>query len=116
MSFFKVQNSDSEKLSLQILKSQNARLEQQNDWLQKTVERLTDQILAMKKEGFAWTPPFEQPKRPQMDDRILAAIRARAKEGSPLEATLFEHAESRLTLNGEIEDIVDEILAGADID
>jgi hypothetical protein len=113
---FKPQNTDSEKLSLQILKSQNARLEQQVDWLQKRVEKLTDQCLTMKKEGFTWAPPNEAPRASGLDDRIMAAIASRAKPGTQLERDLFEYASSALIQDGEIEDIVDGILAGREVE
>lgn len=113
---FKPQSSDSEKLSLQILKTQNNRLEQQVDWLQRQVEKLTDQILAMKKEGFTWAPPAEVPRQNTMDDRIMAAINSRARPGTQLEQSLFEYASNALIMGGEVEDVVDGILAGKEIE
>lgn len=102
---------------VEILKDQNERLKAETAWLHQRVETLTTQVLAMKREGFTWTPPAEPQQRgPQMDDRIMAAIRSRAKEGSTLERELYEYAQSLLILNGEVEDIVDQILAGARVD
>jgi len=109
MGFFK-----SETALLELLKDQNERLKKETEWLQKRVETLTTQILTMKREGFQWTAPIERVEQgPQMDERILAAIRSRAKEGSTLERDLYEYAQSLLIMNGEVEDIVDQILEGA---
>jgi len=112
MSFFKIENP-----LLELLKDQNERLKAETQWLQRRVETLTTQILAMKKEGFQWTPPIAALQQgPQIDERILAAIRSRAKEGSSLERELYEYAQSLLVMDGEVEDIVDQILAGAQVD
>jgi len=112
MDYFKRENP-----LLVILKDQNERLRAETQWLQRRVEMLTTQIVEMKKDGFQWTPPLTAVERgPQMDERIMAAIRSRAGEGSPLERELYEYAQSLLVMDGEIEDIVDQILAGAEVD
>ena len=107
----------SEHALLEILKDQNSRLKEQTAWLEKRVEALTDQVLSMKKDGYQWTPPVERPElTPLVDERIMAAIRSRAPEGSKLERELYEYANQQLILEYEIEDVVDQILAGAQVD
>lgn len=116
-SWFKPQSSGSEHALLEILKDQNERLTKETEWLQRRVETLTTQILAMKKDGYQWTPPVEaQAQGQQMDERIMAAIRSRAKPGSTMERDLYDYAQGLLVMDGEVEDIVDHILAGAEVD
>ena len=108
--WFKHQTSESEQALLEMLKADLA-------WKQARIEQLTQQIVEMRREGFTWTPPQETPKRENdIDPRIMAAIRSRAKEGSSLEGDLFTYAESQLILGGEIEDVVDAILSGRQVD
>ena len=86
-------------------------------WKQARIEQLTRELLEMKREGFTWTPPQEtRPREEVLDERVLAAIRSRAKEGSALESDLFTYAQSQLILGGEIEDVVDSILSGRQVD
>lgn len=113
---FKIQNSDPENALLEMLRDQNKRLTEDTAWKQKRIEELTLQILVMKREGFHWTPPNEQEPGPLMDERIMVAIRSRSKEGSALEKSLYEHAQGLLIQEVEIEDVVDEILKGAQVE
>ena len=111
MNWFKRENP-----LLEILKDQNSRLKAQTEWLEHRVESLTEQILSMKKENYSWTPPIERPNIPLVDERIMAAIRSRAPEGSKLERELYDFANGQLVMEREVEDVVDMILAGAQVD
>jgi hypothetical protein len=78
---------------------------------------LTQQIIELKRDGFARPTPHlaQQYEPPKMDDRIMAAIRSIAPEGSRLEGELVQYANAQLLLGNEIEDISDSILAGSSI-
>jgi len=109
ISWFKIQKSEPENPALQALRDENA-------WLRGRVEALTNQMLTLKREGFTWNPQPDVKREELMDDRVLAAIRSRAKEGSALESDLFAYAQAKLLMEAEVEDVVDEILAGREVD
>jgi Mg2+ and Co2+ transporter CorA len=113
---FKVENSGSDKLLLEMMRDQNKRLAADVEWKQKRIEDLTNQILTMKREGFTWAPPLQSPHVERVDERIMVAIRSKAKEGSQLEKDLYDYAQSQLIMDVEIEDVVDAILAGREVD
>lgn len=78
--------------------------------------RLTDQIIELKRDGFARPAPavvVEQKKAPDLHPSIMAAIRTMAPEGSRLEGELAQYAEAALLAEQEPEDIADMILAGS---
>lgn len=83
-------------------------------WMREQNEKLTERLVELKRDGFARPTPSiaREAMEPEVDDRILAAIRARAPEGSKLERELITFANAQLLAEGEIEDIADTILAG----
>lgn len=102
---------------LEILKDQNERLKNQTTWLERRVEALTAQILQMKRDGYNYTAPPQMPEKTDtLDERVMAAIRSRVREGSREEVELIEYASGLLIMGGEIEDVVDHILAGAQVE
>lgn len=99
-------------------------MQMQSSWLRTQLEianaektHLTQEIIELKRDGFARPQPqmVQEYKGSKMDDRILAAIRKVADEGSPLERELVTFAESQILAEEEIEDIADRIMAGASI-
>ena len=115
-SWFKRESSEPQNALLEMLREQNKRLAADADWKQGRIEELTNQILTMKREGFTWAPPLSAPHVERVDERIMAAIRSKAKEGSQLEKDLYDYAQSQLIMDVEIEDVVDAILAGREVD
>ena len=99
---------------VELLRDSNKRLTQETEWLRTRVHELTDQVLEMKREGFQYTPIAKRQEEllPDIDERILVAIRSIAAEGSNMERELFDFAASRAIMGGETEDIVDQILSG----
>jgi len=78
------------------------------------IKELTNQVLEMKRDGFQYQPLVDRREEalPNMDERILAAIRSRAGEGTKLENELADFAQSLSITGVETEDIVDRILSG----
>lgn len=99
------------------IQAQNAYLRQQNEDLSKQIAHLTEQIIELKRDGFArpTTQMVNTYTPPKLDDRILAAIRTVAAEGTPLERELAQFAEAQLLMDEEVEDIADRIMAGASL-
>jgi hypothetical protein len=91
-----------------------AEIREQLSWLRIQNDKLTEQIVEMKRDGFARaTPQMAHEIAAPMDDRIMAAIRSIAPEGSRLEGELMQFANAALLADEEIEDIADRILAGS---
>lgn len=91
-----------------------AEIREQLSWLRIQNDKLTEQIVEMKRDGFARpTPQMAHEIAAPMDDRIMAAIRSLAPEGSRLEGELMQFANAALLADEEIEDIADKILAGS---
>jgi hypothetical protein len=90
-------------------------LRQQNEDLRAEITRLTNEIIELKRDGFARPQPHmaQQQTAPDVDPRILAAIRQMAPEGSRLESELVAFAQAQLLAENEIEDVADMILAGS---
>lgn len=86
-------------------------------WLRGMVSTQAKEIVELKRDGFARPQPalIEQQKATPLDDRIMAAIRAMAPEGSRLESELVQYANAALLADAEIEDIADSIMAGSTI-
>lgn len=84
--------------------------------LEASTTDLTAKIVDMKRDG------FDRPRTQSVahatetvDDRIMAAIRCRAGEGSSLERELMQYADALLLADTEIEDVADMILSGTTI-
>ena len=103
-----------EGIVVDLLRDSNKRLTQETEWLRTRVHELTDQVLEMKREGFQYTPIAKRQEEllPEIDERILVAIRSRAGEGTKMERELFEFAATRSIMGDETEDIVDLIHSG----
>ncbi len=99
---------------LELLKDQNTRLTAETAWLRERLREMTDQVFEMKREGFQYQPQAVRREEflPQFDDRVLAAIRSRAGEGTALAHELGDFAKSLEITGVETEDIVDRILSG----
>lgn len=94
-----------------------AELSTQLAWLREQHAHLTQQIIELKRDGFARpTPQLAQPyEHEKLDDRIMAAIRTMAPQGSHLERELMTFANAMLLAEEEVEDIADKILAGSSL-
>lgn len=91
-----------------------AEIRDQLTWLRGQNAALTEQIVEMKRDGFARaTPQMAHEIAAPMDDRIMSAIRSIAPEGSRLEGELVGFANAALLADEEIEDVADAILAGS---
>ena len=100
-------------------------IQAQLTWLRATVDKqneqnlgLTQQIIELKRDGFARPTPamaVQQQATVALDDRIMAAIRAITPEGTSVERELIQFANAALLADDEIEDIADAILAGSNI-
>ena len=86
-------------------------------WLREQNAELTRQIIELKRDGFARpTPQLAQPyEHEQLDDRIMAAIRALAPKGSSLERELIAFANAALLAEMDVEEVSDRILAGSSL-
>jgi len=81
--------------------------------LRATVDKLTDQILGMKREGYHPAPVAHEFHRDLLSEQIMGAIDARSTEGTGLFNDLLDLARVRLTEDKSEDQIVDEILNGS---
>jgi hypothetical protein len=95
-----------------VVEKQGARLDQHVTWLQRRVEQLTDQIVAMKRDGYTYTPSerYEPMKEEPLPSVIQQAISRRA--GPDEEMVLEEWARSQLAAGWDQEVLADRILKG----
>ena len=81
--------------------------------LRAMVDKLTDQILGMKREGYHPAPVAHEFHRDLLSEQIMGAIDSVANEGTGLYNDLLEHARSLIIANKPEDQIADEILKGS---
>jgi len=100
---------------VRMIAEQNAALiKQDHEWLQRSIERLTKQILEMQKQGFVHEPTIVQERMtPDIPEVVATAIAAAARPGSALSGELTEWALAMLGNDVDPEHVADHLMRGS---